>query len=98
ADAARTGGWPGISKGAISSEAAGAVNISYDTQVTMEEDAGHWNNTVYGTRFIRICKMHGAGPVQIGPGLGLAGTVPGYNTNVGRAWSGPNCAPGIFGS
>jgi len=56
-------------------------------------NAGHWNLTVYGTRFIRFAKMFGAGPIQIGIG---------YNPSPfgGPAWPGPDCNPGFtnFGS
>lgn len=96
---ALVGGWPGISRGPISSEAAGAVNLSYDSVQALETEGGNWNLTVYGTRFLRWARMAGAGPLQIGPGCGLgAGTVPGANGGSGAAWSGPNCLPGWFGS
>lgn len=92
----QAGGWPGISKGAISSETPGEVSVSYDTVPTLEEGAGHWNLTVYGSRFIRLARLMGAGPLQIGPGGMCAGGIPG--TGGGAAWSGPNCLPGWFGS
>jgi hypothetical protein len=94
-------GWPGESRGAINNESAGEVTVSYDTATTLEEGAGHWNLTVYGTRFINLAKMMGAGGMQVGPcGSGdLAGVVPGAQDG-GPAWSGPNCLPGqsTFGS
>lgn len=91
---AEVGGWPGISKGAISAESPGAVSVSYDTVSTLEEGAGNFNLTVYGTRFWNLCQMAGAGPVQIGPSGGCAGTVLGASDG-GPAWSGPNCRPGM---
>jgi hypothetical protein len=94
-DTAKAGGWPGITKGVINSESAGAVTVSYDTAPVIEERAGHWNLTVYGLRFIRLAKLFGAGPIQVGPGFGAPGTVPG--SDFGSAWSGPNCKPGWFG-
>lgn len=98
-DTALIGGWPGISKGPISSESAGAVNLSYDSVQALETEGGNWNLTVYGTRFLRRARMAGAGPLQIGPSCGLgAGTVPGANGGSGAAWSGPNCLPGWLGS
>jgi Protein of unknown function (DUF4054) len=88
-------GWPGESRGAISSENAGDVSVNYDTQNTLEVDAGHWNLTMFGTRFIRWAKMAGAGPVQVGPCNPCPGTV---SDGSGGAWSGPDCWPGWFGS
>ena len=82
------GGLPGLSKGAISGESVDKGSVSYDTASTLELDAGHWNLTVYGTRFIRMAKMFGAGPIQIGIG---------FNPNPlsGGAWPGPDCFPGF---
>lgn len=97
-DAASAGGWPGISKGAINSEAAGQVTVSYDTAVTLDETGGHWNLTVYGSRFLRMAKMFGAGPIQVGPCGGSPGTVWGADNGSGPAWSGPPCLPGWLGS
>lgn len=85
--AASTGGVPGVSRGPVASMSVGGVSIFYDTASGLDEDAGQWNLTVYGTRFIRIARMFGMGPVQIGIGLtppGAGGFVPG-----GGAWPGP---------
>jgi hypothetical protein len=96
-DTAQIGGWPGIAKGMVSSESPGAVSINYDTQPVMEDGGGNWNLTTYGTRFLRLARMMGAGPIQIGPcGFGGSGSVPGYGGD-GPAWWGPNCRPGVFG-
>lgn len=95
--AAQAGGYPGISKGAISSEGAGAVSLSYDTASVSEPDAGAYNLTTYGKEFIRYARIMGAGVFQIGGGCGAPGDVPGQ-INPGPAWSGPNCKPGFFGS
>jgi hypothetical protein len=78
-DTAKVGGWPGLNKGAISGETTNAGSVSYDTNSVIEADAGHWNYTIYGTRFIHLVRMFGAGPIQIGPGCGSAT----------GAWSGP---------
>lgn len=64
--AVASGGIPGMSTGPVSSQGAGDVSVSYDVGAGLEDDAGHWNLTVYGTRFIRMARMMGAGPVQIG--------------------------------
>lgn len=80
-DTNNNGGIPGLNRGAISAESAGPVSLSYDTATTAEEDGGHWNLTVYGTRYLRLLREFGAGPVYVG-----AGFVPPLN---GPAWPGP---------
>lgn len=79
--AAKNGGIPGQSNGPISSKSVDKVSVSYDTGSSIEADAGHWNLTNYGTRFIRLLRMLGAGPIQLGIGV-----VPAYS---GAAWPGP---------
>lgn len=69
------GAVPGVAKGPIAGKSAGDVAISYVPGATLEMDAGHWNYTVYGQRFIRMVKMIGAGPVQIEGSCCLPGTV-----------------------
>lgn len=80
------GGLPGLNRGAISAESVDKVSLSYDTNATLELEAGHWNLTVFGTRFIHLSRMMGAGPIQVGAGcgLGVAGAVSGSG-----AWPGP---------
>ena len=96
-DAANAGGWPGISKGAINNEQAGQVSVGYEVVATLDEGAGHWGLTVYGSRFLRIARMMGAGPIQIGPCGGWgAGSVPGLYNGAGGAWSGPPMNPGYL--
>lgn len=98
-DTAGTGGWPGLAKGNISSESPGAVSLSYDTSVALEENAGHWNYTVYGQRFIKLARMMGAGGIQVGAGNGNNGAIgSGTGGNAAQGWSGPNTAPGWLGS
>lgn len=82
-------GLPGISKGAINSETPGDITVSYDTATTLEEGAGHWNLTEYGTRLKRLFSLVGAGPVQVSPS-----GCPGPNS--GTPWSGPPTIFGIF--
>ena len=64
--AATRGGVPGGSVGLLNSKAAGGVSAGYDTTSTTEKDAGHWNSTTYGTRYYRLSRLMGAGPVQVG--------------------------------
>jgi len=73
------GGVPGVAKGPIAGKSAGDVSIAYVPGATIELDAGHWNYTIYGQRFIRLAKMVGAGPIQLS---GCGGTGAG-------AWPGP---------
>lgn len=81
AEAARDGNDPGEQTGPTASKAVGPVNVSYDTQAAIELNAGHWNMTTYGTRFIRLARMVGAGPVQLGIGSAPAGS--------SGPWAGP---------
>jgi hypothetical protein len=86
ADAAN-GAPPGMITGVINSKSVDKVSIGYDTAGGIEAGAGHWNLTIYGTRLIKLTKMVGAGPIQIG-----IGCTPSYS---GSAWSGPDCMPGF---
>ena len=63
---AGSGQSPGMLHGVVSSESVGAVSVAYDTGMAAESDAGHWNLTVYGERFIRMARLIGAGPIQLG--------------------------------
>lgn len=64
-DASAVGGLPGQTTGPTASKAVGSASISYDTNATLEEKAGHWNQTTYGKQYIRLAKMFGAGAYQI---------------------------------
>lgn len=83
---ASLGGAPGITTGPVNSQSVDKVAVAYDTSAGIESDAGHWNNTIYGTRFIRLVRMIGAGPVQIGFNNTL------YPLSSANAWYGPNTA------
>lgn len=83
--ASQNGGVPGQGgNGIVSSESVGSVSRSYDAQAGLNLDGADWNLTLYGVRFLRIARMRGKGPVQIGPPQGLAG----YGVSVG-GWFGP---------
>jgi len=64
AKTAAVGGVPGVGSGLVASKGVDKVNISYDTTSSIEEGAGHWNLTIYGTRFISLARMFGSGPVR----------------------------------
>ena len=68
AKAAATGGTPGTTVGVVTSKAVGSVSLGYDVQAVVELDGGFWNQTTYGQRFLRLARMVGSGPVQIGIG------------------------------
>jgi hypothetical protein len=87
--AAASGSPPGISAGPISAKSVDKASVNYDTNAGLEQDAGHWNLTTYGTRFIKLARMAGAGPVQIGAN----GCVPPLSS--AGAWPGPDCTPGF---
>lgn len=60
-----SGAVPGIQTGAISGKTIGPVSITYDSAAGLELNGSHWNLTVYGTRFLHLARMIGAGPVQV---------------------------------
>jgi hypothetical protein len=62
--AAATGGVPGVQTGAVSGKTVDKVSVTYDASAGLETDAGHWNLTTYGTRFINLARMVGAGGMQ----------------------------------
>lgn len=62
---AAAGGVPGIASGPVSSKTVDKVSVSYDTSAAMEADAGHWNLTIYGQRYIRLARMVGSGGIQL---------------------------------
>lgn len=60
------GGIGGLRGGMVTSESGDSVSVSYDLTGSSEADGGHWNQTVYGRRYIRMMRLMGAGPVQVG--------------------------------
>lgn len=82
--AATTGGKPGQVVGAISSASVDKVSYSRDASSAMDPENGHWNLSTYGLRYIRLVKMMGAGPIQVGVPLG-----GGSNDYYPQAWPGP---------
>lgn len=65
AAAAAVGGMPGEVKGPANSKSVDKVSVGYDTQAVIELEAGHWNLTTYGLRFIRMSRMIGTGGIQV---------------------------------
>lgn len=86
--ASASGAIPGaVASGIVSAKSVDKVSVSYDTATAAELDAGHWNLTTYGTRYIRLARLMGAGPLQVG-----AGCVDSVSAVVG-AWPGPYTWP-----
>lgn len=79
---AAVGGVPGLEVGIVNNKSVDKVSVGYDTQGGQELDAGHWNQTIYGRRYIHLARMIGGGPVQIGIGCAPVGSSAG-------AWAGP---------
>ena len=73
----KRGAVPGLNSGVIASKSVDKVSISYDTNSAMEKDAGQWNLTIYGSRYFKLMRMFGAGPIQVGIGFGGATAWPG---------------------
>lgn len=63
--AAFIGGIPGLNTGAIASQGVDKVNLAYDNADTLSKDAGHWNLTTFGTRFMELARMVGSGGLQL---------------------------------
>ncbi len=49
----------------ISSNSVGDVSVSYDNNVSAENNAGNWNLTAYGRQLLRIARMVGIGGLQL---------------------------------
>jgi hypothetical protein len=65
-----SGGAPGTGVGALSSKSVGSVSAGYDVAAGTVKDGGNFNLTNYGTRFLNLVNMIGAGPIQItGPNI-----------------------------
>ncbi len=62
---ASAGQVPGLSTGAVASKSIDKVSVSYDTNAGIVTNAGHWNLTIYGTRFLQLMRMAGTGGVQL---------------------------------
>lgn len=63
--ASKAGGTPGLQMGVLTGKTVGPVSANYDANAGLELGAGHWNLTTYGTRFLRLARMIGAGPIQV---------------------------------
>ncbi len=90
-DQANSGGDPGTRIGVVTSKSVGGVSVSFDVSQIVDPKSGFWGMTMYGLRFIRLARLRGMGPVQIG--IGVAPPFMFFNswglTGSGNAWGGP---------
>lgn len=63
--AAAVGGVPGELTGPTASKSVDKVSVSYDTGAAALTDAGFWNLTSYGVRFLTLARMMGSGGIQV---------------------------------
>jgi hypothetical protein len=79
------GNVPGVTTGPISAKAVDKVSVNYATADALDPANGHWNLSIYGTRFIQLVNLFGMGPVYVG------GAIPPqvFNGLDGPAWEGP---------
>lgn len=61
---AQKGGIPGQSAGPQTSKSVGGVSVSYGDAAKID-GGGSFNNTTYGTRFLQMAQMIGAGGMQV---------------------------------
>lgn len=80
---ASVGAPPGEATGMTNNKSVDKVSTGFDTASVAEEGGGHWNLTNYGSRFLRLARMIGAGPIQLG-----YGDTGNYSAASG-AWPGP---------
>lgn len=80
----------GMATGPIVSKTVGELTITYEVTSGVNEDDQHWALTFYGTRFVKLARQFGSGPVQIGFGvtpIGQGGGAVGFP--MGQPWTGP---------
>lgn len=60
------GGAGGANNGIQTAKSVDKVSVSYDASMTLDPNAGLWNNSTYGSIFWEYLMMFGAGAVQLG--------------------------------
>lgn len=60
------GGAGGTNSGIQTSKSVDKVSVTYDASVTLNSDAGFWNNSRYGSEFWEYLMIFGAGAIQLG--------------------------------
>lgn len=81
---AQKGGMPGTQIGVLTSKQVDKVSAGYDATAVINPEDGHWAMTIYGLRYIRMVRVMGAGPIQVGAGSGFLSPLSSAN-----AWAGP---------
>lgn len=76
-------GVPGAGVGVLTEGHVDKVGWSKDVKSVMEPDAGHWGMTTFGLVFIRLARMMGAGPWQVGT------STDDFSSLFNGAWPGP---------
>lgn len=84
-----TSGVPGTAIGVISSGSVDKVSYTRDINSVTEDGAGNYNMTTFGQRFIRLARMIGAGPLQVGVDVTGVQSASLYS----GAWPGPYGGP-----
>jgi len=64
-DASDAGGTPGEVKGPTTSKSVDKVSVGYDSGAATLTDAGFWNLSVYGIRYLTLARSMGAGGLQV---------------------------------
>lgn len=81
------GAAPGMNIGVVASKTVDKLSITYNSTAGLVPDAGHWNLTTYGTRFLWLLNMAGMGPTQLGAGIvWYAGSPWSYGGAYGPGW------------
>jgi Protein of unknown function (DUF4054) len=76
---AKFGKAPGSASGPVSSKSVDKVSISYDVSSSSEEGAGFWNLTTYGQEYIRLARIMGTGPIEVGASMSGPSASAHYN-------------------
>lgn len=79
---------PGEIQGPVTSGSVDKVSYGRNPGPAMDPTAGHWNLSTYGLRYVKLLRMIGAGPVQVGVPAG--GSAEDYYPS---AWPGPFTGP-----
>ena len=61
AAAAIPGATPGTGTQVIGNQSVGGVSVNLDTQASIENNGGFWNETSYGRTYLRLARLVGTG-------------------------------------
>lgn len=60
-----SGAVPGFGIGVVSSESAGPISHSMDTQLAAIQDGANWNLTSYGVQYLQLARIVGTGGIHV---------------------------------